>query len=204
MQVHIKRIGSVDAHQARIRRKSRFCAVPPQPSFRHFASRGPHPCAVKVIACGAAKRRRRAAIPSGADARAGTRASAAPCCARLRVERLRQPEAGPPRRPHPHKAKRARSVRTWIFQPVSRRRAKPVKKPVHNAPHPEAPAACPPSPPALIAARMRASPSRRLRGQADATMRRRGAYRAGTPAASQTPAHVRRGDLAPSALRGTA
>lgn len=49
----------------------------------------PQPRAVKVIACGAATRRRRAAIPSGADARAGTRASAAPCRARGRVERLR-------------------------------------------------------------------------------------------------------------------
>ncbi len=38
----------------------------------------PHTRAVAVIACGAARRRRRAAIPSGADGRASTRASAAP------------------------------------------------------------------------------------------------------------------------------
>ena len=42
--------------------------------------------------------------------------------------------------PHPLKAKRMRAERTWIFQPVSRRRAKPVKKPVRIAPH--AGAAC--------------------------------------------------------------
>ena len=61
-------------------------AVPSDPRFiglrphcHRNARRGdPQPRAVEVIACGAATRRRRAAIPSGADGRAVTRASTAP------------------------------------------------------------------------------------------------------------------------------
>jgi len=61
------------------------------------ARRGdPHPRAVMVIACGAARRRRPAAIPSGRGRLRGIRAdSGGSPHTRISADRLRQPWAGP-------------------------------------------------------------------------------------------------------------